>query len=66
MIYKIKDKYYFKVNDNEYQEINPVKVSRGNRYDLVLTETNFFIRNVSEEEIQEVTFAEVEKEVLGG
>ncbi len=66
MIYKIKDKYYFKVNDNEYQEINPVKVSRGNRYDLVLTETNFFIRNVSEEEIQEVTFTEVEKEVLGG
>lgn len=66
MIYKIKDKYYFKVNDNEYQEINPVKVSRGNRYDLVLTETNFFIRNVSEEELQEVTFAEVEKEVLGG
>lgn len=66
MIYKIKNKYYFKVNDNEYQEINPVKVSRGNRYDLVLTETNFFIRNVSEEEIQEVTFAEVEKEVLGG
>lgn len=66
MIYKIKDKYYFKVNDNEYQEINPLKVSRGNRYDLVLTETNFFIRNVSEEEIQEVTFAEVEKEVLGG
>ena len=66
MIYKIKDKYYFKVNDNEYQEINPVKVSRGNRYDLVLTETNFFIKNVSEEEIQEVTFAEVEKEVLGG
>lgn len=66
MIYKIKDKYYFKVNDNEYQEINPVKVSRGNRYDLVLTETNFFIRNVSEEEIQEITFAEVEKEVLGG
>lgn len=66
MIYKIKDKYYFKVNDNEYQEINPVKISRGNRYDLVLTETNFFIRNVSEEEIQEVTFAEVEKEVLGG
>ena len=66
MIYKIKDKYYFKVNDNEYQEINPVKVSRGNRYDLVLTETNFFIRNVSKEEMQEVTFAEVEKEVLGG
>lgn len=66
MIYKIKDKYYFKVNDNEYQEINPVKVSRGNRYDLVLTETNFFIRNVSEEEIQEVTFDEVEKEILGG
>ncbi len=66
MIYKIKNKYYFKVNDNEYQEINPVKVSRGNRYDLVLTETNFFIRNVSEEEIQEVTFVEVEKEVLGG
>ena len=66
MIYKIKDKFYFKINDNEYQEINPVKVSRGNRYDLILTETNFFIRNVSEEEIQEVTFAEVEKEVLGG
>lgn len=66
MIYKIKDKFYFKINDNEYQEINPVKVSRGNRYDLVLTETNFFIRNVSEEEIQEVSFDEVEKEVLGG
>ena len=66
MIYKIKDKFYFKINDNEYQEINPVKVSRGNRYDLVLTETNFFIRNVSEEEIQEVSFDEVEKEILGG
>lgn len=62
MIYKIKDKYYFKINDNLYQEINPIKVPQGNRYDLVLTETR---NTIISEEAQEVTFDEVEKEILG-
>lgn len=65
MIYKIKDKYYFKINDNLYQEINPVKVPQGKRYDLVLTETkNTLI--AEDEEVREVSFDEVEKEILGG
>lgn len=63
MIYKVKDKYYFKINDNVYQEINPIKVPRGNRYDLVLTETK---NTIISEEAQEVTFDEVEKKILGG
>ena len=63
MIYKIKDKYYFKINDNLYQEINPIKVPRGKRYDLVLTETK---NTIIAEEAQEISFDEVEKEVLGG
>ncbi len=65
MIYKIKDKYYFKVNDNLYQEINPVKVPRGKRYDLVLTETENTLIS-EDEEVREVSFDEVEKEILGG
>lgn len=64
MIYKIKDKYYFKLNDNVYQEINPIKVPRGKRYDLVLIETK---NNIIAEadEVQEVSFDEIEKEILG-
>lgn len=65
MIYKIKDKYYFKINDNVYQEINPIKVPQGNGYDLVLTETKNTII-AEDEEVQEISFDEVEKEVLGG
>lgn len=64
MIYKIKDKYYFKINDNLYQEINPIKVPRGNRYDLVLTETKNTII-AEDEEVQEVSFDEVEKAIIG-